>query len=153
MQYPLIPLNLSLIKTIQSHAEIQGVEYAWGAKPCRQDPFPSDSIDVHRADCSGWWQYLMRRAGFNFPEGSVEIHELLKTRGYEPVPNYKALSASRAGKLFLCFIEPVPRAHSGHVWGVSDGVTIECHAGAGVNSRPALTPVLVREFAAAYRVF
>ena len=145
------PIDLDLLWACQDHGAVHGIRYQWGAKPALDAT--TDQID--ESDCSGWVRYLFGRQGITtLPEGSQQQMDYFKAAGLPETSDYAAVGGSPAGELFICFALDLSAqgSHPGHVWGCENGETLECHGGAGVDSRPWNTGVLRRIFHVAYRL-
>lgn len=158
--HPVYPVHIGLLNTIFNNEVNQGVDYEMGAKaPSLGVPTTS----IHRIDCSGEVRYLDYRASDGkliLPDGSAIQHDwceaqhqagkLYKLTHYADVQYAK----NDASRLFICFIAPGAegRGSAGHVWLVWMGQTLESHGGAGCDSRPWNTPVLLNHCCAAYEL-
>lgn len=144
------PIDLNLLWRCQVNGAAHGIPYVWGAKP---DP-SLEAAQITGSDCSGWFRYLMARQGIDVPEGSQEQMSWCQAQGLPETTDYAAVGNSPSGELFACFALDLRGSggHAGHVWLCEGGDTVECHGGAGVDSRGWDTPVLRRIFHVAYRM-
>lgn len=110
-------------------------------------------------DCSGFmreaWYYASNRQVI--PEGSANQKDWARNRiGREILREWPGAMYAKAcknrGALLLCIIDAVDRVHSGHVFMVLNGFSIECYGGHGVGRRLWNTPVLVREVSTVFVV-
>jgi cell wall-associated NlpC family hydrolase len=147
------PLDLTLLWACQDNGSVHGIRYTWNAKPDVNPPIPPTDA-IAESDCSGWWRYLMARQGITVPEGSQEQMAWCKAQGLPETSDYGAVGAAKEGEVFACFAldTRATGGHAGHVWNCENGETMECHGGAGVDSRPWNTGVLRRIFHVAYRL-
>jgi hypothetical protein len=119
------------------------ISYRLGAKP----KFELTPDQIPDSDCSGWVRYLLYHGTghtLTLPEGSVDQREWCEAAGLHRAASYElAAQVGGANRLFICFIVPESTAEGiGHVFLLSDGETIECHFGRGVDSRSWITPIL-----------
>lgn len=126
------PINLRTLQVISHAMMIRGVGYEFGAKAGLRTSLQF----IHRIDCSGFVRYVVARST-NFvvalPEGSANQHSYV-ARYLEPVL-YGVVDRPMIDRtLFIAFITPTSH-HSGHVWFVSGGCTMESYGGHGVGSR------------------
>jgi hypothetical protein len=114
-------------------AVLWGVRYKFGAKF-------SNFKELHPigryVDCSGFMRWLVYHGSdgkLSLVDGSVNQHSQIQQLGF-PVREYSEALYSRTGAIYICFFRPTQYL-AGHVWLLSDGMTMESHYGKGISTR------------------
>lgn len=154
----IVPLPHDKLIAVHRQVLAHGVSYLLSAKPQLSD----GPGDFDESDCSGyvaWLPHYVTGGAFVLTGGSQQMRTQCEAAGLHKVASYADLGKYCTGlRIFICFIEPFVHGCGavGHVWLVLmiDGrvLTIECHGGKGVDSRPWDTHVLFAEEAEAFEL-
>ena len=123
------------------------VHYGFGAKASSLDVDPAA---IGHIDCSGFIRYVTYRATdrhIKLQDGSWNHHAWCKAQKLSEVAYSTAALVD--GWLRIAFIEP-SKTHSGHVWFVLNGLTLESHGGKGPDRRPWNCRILASEVGDCY---
>ncbi|BCM88825.1 hypothetical protein IAD21_00667 [Abditibacteriota bacterium] len=156
---PTTPVNLLVLRRVFAAQAARGIHYRLGGKAPTLNAAPAQ-LDSG-IDCSGEVRLLLHQATggtLTLPDGSWNQRAWCETH-LEEVPYSQALHAGN-GELFIAFITPGMRGvgRIGHVWLVLGqgqshlATTMESYGGHGIGSRPANTPVLLRQVHKCFRL-
>jgi hypothetical protein len=153
------PVNVARLDAIFAPQLARHIPYRLGGKAPTLNATPAQL--AKGIDCSGEVRLLLYQVtdgAMVLPDGSWNQRAWAE-QNLEEVPYSTALHAGE-GELFIAFITAHVNGSGGvgHVWLVrgrksgTTNTTFESHGGKGINSRPADTPVLVREAHKCFRI-
>lgn len=156
---PTTPVNVSVLRRIFAAQVARRISYRLGGKAPTLNAAPGQLASG--IDCSGEARLLLHQASgglLTLPDGSWNQRAWCEGHLKE-VPYSQTLHADE-GELFIAFITPNTSGAGrvGHVWLVQGrgaahlATTMESYGGHGIGSRPANTPVLIRQVHKCFRL-